>query len=304
VPWGNAAGPCKDSSTAFKFAQLGMPIVPFCSITAKARAGNAGDNFYYDESTGNSINALGLPNRGIDDYLPTLTELRKTLNSFGSKLCVSISAGDAFDSEEYYDMAKKLREAEAADSIEGNFSCTNVEVDGKRKPVVCFDREAFKDGVVALRDGAGRTPITVKIAPITEARLLSDLVAVCVERKVEYLVAANTIGNGYLENARHKPAIAMKRGGLAGALLKPIVQGMVQMIAPMLKETNTKLIAVGGIHSGRDMYEDLCMGAHGFAFITMLSANNNNADIVRETVIGRVGTTGLLDLMVEHGLPN
>ncbi|HEY5383270.1 MAG TPA: hypothetical protein VIJ88_01815, partial [Candidatus Paceibacterota bacterium] len=134
--WGNAAGTCKDTVLAQKFAEVGMPHVMFGSITAQPRAGNAGDNFYYDEETGTSINSWGIPNRGIAAYMPELATTREALLE-DTFLWVSISAGDAFNPEEYESMARSLANNCVADVIEGNFSCPNMIVGGKPKPNVC-----------------------------------------------------------------------------------------------------------------------------------------------------------------------
>lgn len=306
VAWGNAAGTCKDAGTARKFAETGMPMVMFGSVTAKPREGNEGENFWYDERTGDSINALGLPNKGLDAYLQELQGVKPLVNAIGGKLWVSISAGDAFDADEYYKMTKRLAEEGAADGVEGNFSCPNVEVGGKRKPVVCFDLEAFRAGVNALCEGAalGGLPFSVKIAPITEARLLADLVGHCVDVRADFVVGANTAGNCYLEKPDGTPAIAMKRGGGAGRMLRPVIRGMTQMVSPMLKGTGTKFLAVGGIASGKDAYDSLCDGAHGFAFNTALSRAGNKPYVVEEIIVGREGQPGLLDHLVEKGLPH
>lgn len=309
VAWGNAAGTCKDAATARRFAETGMPHVMFGSVTMAARAGNPGDNFYWDPRTGDSINALGLPNKGLEGYLEELQSIKSVVNAIGGKLWVSISAGDAFSAREYHDMAKRLLNEDAADGIEGNFSCPNVEVGGKRKPVVCFDLEAFHAGVMELCEGAGfgNAPVAVKIAPITEARLLADLIGQCVDCRVEYVVGANTIGNCYMETPEGAPAIAMKRGGGAGRMLRSVIRGMTQMAAAQLKDTGTKFVAVGGIESGKDAYDSLCDGAGGFAFNTALSRNANKPWVIERIILGvhgHEGEPGLVDLLVEKGLPN
>jgi dihydroorotate dehydrogenase (fumarate) len=306
VPWGNAAGTCKDLTTARKFAEVGVPHVMFGSITMKPRAGNPGDNFYWDLRTGDSINALGLPNKGLDGYLKELQSAKQMVNALGSKLWVSISAGDAFDPEEYFQMATRLIDEDAADGIEGNFSCPNVEVGGKRKPVVCFDPAAFNEGVSALCQATlvSGVPVAVKLAPITEGRLLSDLLSACVDLRVDYIVGGNTMGNCYMEKEDGTPAIAMKRGGGAGRMLRSVIRGMTQLAAPILKDTGTKFIAVGGIETGKDAYDSLCDGATGFAFNTVLSRNGNSPQVIESIIVGKEGQTGLVDLLVEKGLPH
>lgn len=303
LPWGTAAGTCKDSRMALKYAQAGAKIVHFGSITWEPRAGNAGDNFYFDEKTGNSINAWGIPNRGFKAYLPELVELKPKINALGSELWVSISAGDSFNADEYGEMTAELVKHDAADVIGGNKSCPNIEVGGKRKPVVCFDLDAFRDGVQAMCDMAGDKRIAIKIAPITEARLLDDLVQVCIDEVADYIEGANTMPNCYMEKPDGTPAITMKRGGGAGRMLDPVIKGMTTMIVPRLKGTKTKFIAIGGILYGEHAYEQLRLGAHGFEFNTALSARGGSPEVITDIIRG-VDHEGLLGILVDRGLPD
>jgi dihydroorotate dehydrogenase len=306
ITWGNAAGTCKDGALAKRFAEVGMQSVDFGSITYLDRAGNPGDNFYYDEVTGNSVNSWGIPNRGFKAYLPELPDTKRTVNRLGAKLWVSISAGDRFNPDEYGEMAYELEGEEAADVIEGNFSCPNMIVGGKPKPNVCYELEDFERGIKCMKVGAEKTPIAVKLAPITEPIILKGLVEACLKHDVNYIVIANTIGNCYLEKAPGVPAITMVRGGLAGRGLRPVVKGMAQMIKPMLKNSPTKLIMTAGVETGLDAYEFLALGAHGFQFNTVLSKSNLDPRVAQDIIMGDAGLQheGLIDLLVERGLPD
>lgn len=302
LPWGTAAGTTKDPRMAIRYAQAGAKIVTFGSITWDQRDGNKGDNFYYDERTGNSINALGIPNAGFNHYLPLLAELKKEVNALGAELWVSISAGNAFVPQEYEDMTVNLFAWEAADVVAGNFSCPNIEVNGKRKPVVCYDLQAYTEGIKAMRAASRGRPIAVKIAPITEASLLQDLVDTAKLANVAYIEMANTIPNCFLEKPDGTPAISVVRGGLAGAALIPQISGMIQIAKPRLDGSNTKLIAIGGVRDGSTAYHYLKQGADGFEFNTVLSARGGHPGVITKIITGDGETPGLLELLVEHGL--
>jgi dihydroorotate dehydrogenase (fumarate) len=311
LPWGIAAGVCKDGALARQFAQAGIKIIGYGSITKEPRPGNSGDNFYFDPETGDSLNAWGIPNKGFVEHLKELPQLRADVNAQGSELWVSISAGDHFEPGEYGDMADQLEADEAADVVEGNMSCGNMILpNGEYKPIVCYDLDAFEKGVCALR-GLSNRRIAVKLTPTTERRFFVENVKICLRYDVDYIIAANTVPNSYLEKGPYydrKPAISMGRGGLAGAGLRPIVTGMIQMIAPLLKGTKTKLIAAGGIFEGRDLYDYLRHGAHGGVFSTLMWANNFDPKQAQEVIMGKDidlmnHKKGLLDFLVEYGLP-
>ncbi len=308
LPWGAAAGTCKDLATAKKYAQAGFPIVSWGSTTTLARAGNAGDNFYYDEETGNSVNAWGIPNKGNAAYLHEMAQAKRAVNAEGSRLLASISAGDKFDPQEYYDMAVDINKHDAADIIEGNKSCGNMKVGDEYKPIVCYDIPAFTSGVTALRQGAGDKQTSIKLTPTTERRFLIKNVEICVDLGIDYIVLANTIPNSYLEKPDGTPGITMVRGGLAGRALRPIVTGMLQMAAPVVKGTKTKLLAAGGVEDGKSAYQYLRHGANGFVFSTLLWRNNFNPKCGQEIIFGTEGpgsrSVSLLDLLVQYGLPD
>ena len=312
IHWGNAAGSCRQPELAVRCAKAGMSAVVFGSITEEARVGNSGGDFYYDPRTGNSVNAIGLTNRGRAGYIGELPSLRNQLNALGTRLWNSVSSGDKFIPDEIYGMVASLNSNCASDVTEWNSSCPNVEANGKRKPPVCFSPADFELGVKALVSASPHLPVAVKISPITEVSLLGELVDICVKYDVNFLVFANTDGNCYLETPEGKPALpGMILGGLAGKALRPKVRGMIKMVAPKLRGTDTRIIAVGGIETGADAYEYLRLGEGmvvGFQFNTALSRHGENLSFVGDLVAGRAEPgkepePGLVDLLVQHGLP-
>lgn len=297
LPWGTAAGTSRDPRMILKYAQAGAKIVTHGSNTKLARAGDP-RNFYYSEQSGRSINALRIPNRSLEAYLPELKELKKRVNACGSELWVSFSAGDKFTPEEYEAANRVLFAEEAADVSDNNGSCPNLEVDGKLKPSVCFDVVAYQEYAAACRAGAGSNRISFKWAPVTDAGLQEKLIEAGKPYKPDYIDIANTIAGGYLEKPDGTPAIPGIRGGLAGSIMPPIITGMIIGMVPMLKGTNTKLLATGGVRHGRIAHKYLSLGAAGFRFNTELYRRDGNPDVILEIA------NGLVERLVERGLPD
>lgn len=311
LPWGNAAGVLRNHKDAVAYASTGQTITTYGSIIEeKGWSGNAGNNYIYDSETGISINSMGLGDPGIDHHLETLANTKDAVNKHGSKLNVSFSSRTSFDPRAYLMASSRIFASEGADIFEGNFSCGNVVVTGgRRKPIVCLDPSAFDEGVAALREGAGNNEIAVKISPITEERMLADQIYTCIKHDVDYLVFANTIPGGYLEKLDGTPAISMVRGGLAGSILPPIVSGMLMIAKPLVAGTKLKLIATGGIGCKEDRgavaYRYLKLGAHGFSFNTCVTRDHRGPSFISEIVYGSSdGIPGLLELLVEYGLPD
>jgi len=301
ILFGNAAGVSRDPKQLTAFVRAGATMATFGTIRQNPYSGNAGENFFYDETTGNAVNALGVPDAGIKAHLPTLTKLCQ--NFHGAKLVVSIMGDNTFDPDVYTYMAHKLLVNGAAHIVEGNFACPNIEVDGKRKPVVSYHMGDLRAGVRALREGAGDMPIGVKIAPITEASVLGEIADICMEFGVDFIVAANTIGNCYLDKEDGTDAIDMKLGGLSGAGLRPMVRAMVSMLVPLVKKSKTRVIAAGGIACGHDAYDYLRRGAHGVSFNTALYRRGGDPKVISEIALGEGGKPGLIQLLAQHGLP-
>lgn len=305
IPWGAAAGACKDRKLANDYAEAGMTVTGYGSMAKLSRAGNPGNNFYCDPVTGDSINAWGIPDRGITAHMEDLHETRREVNAKGSQLWGSISAGDSFDDQEYYDMARLMADKDAADVAEGNFSCGNIKVGDQYKPVVCYDLPLFDRGVRALKAGAGRLKTAVKLTPTTERRFLFGNVESCLKHGIDYIIMANTIPNSYLEKEDGTPAIDMVRGGLGGRALIPVVTGMIQLSLPLLAGTKTKIIAAGGVEFGRDAYHYLRQGVHGFVFSTLLWKNDFDPKVAHKVIYGDPDRNeeGLLKYLVAYGLP-
>ena len=206
LPWGTAAGTSRDARMILKYAQAGAKIVTHGSNTKLPRAGDP-RNFYYDPETAWSINALRIPNRSLEKYIPELKTLKKEVNACGSELWVSFSAGDKFIPEEYEAANRVLFAEEAADVTDNNASCPNLEVDGKLKQSDCFDPVAYEEYAAACRAGAGTNKISFKWAPVTDSGLQEKLIEKGKPYKPDYIDIANTVAGGYLELRGGKPAI-------------------------------------------------------------------------------------------------
>ncbi len=308
--FGIAAGVLRDQKAALAYASAGANVVSYGSMIAEEGwGGNPGDNFHYDDETGNSINAMGLGDPGIKRHLETLPETRTKVNEIGAELWVSFSARKEFKAEDYRNSASALAMSKAADVGKANAACPNVEDDtGKRKPVLCFDLPKLDEAVAAFTEGAGVMPTAVKLAPNTEARILCDQLDICRKYGVKYVILGNTLGNCHLKKPDGSHAISMIRGGLAGRALQPIVRGMLMIAVPHLKGSGTEVIACGGVDCGEIAYDYLWFGASGWLYNSYASRKGGGPKTIPEILFGLVDNhgkrrKGLLQLMIERGLP-
>lgn len=308
VPFGPAAGTCRDATLAGQFAKAGAKIVTYGSVTWAAQAPNAGDNFWFDEETGDSVNALGIGNKGTPGHLDDIIEAKRLVNAEGAELWVSGSAGKTADPRDYYNIARTLQTHKAADVGEANFSCGNMMVNGKYKPIICYDKVALRESMAAFCEGAANMDTAAKLTPTTDQGVVEDMVEACLDYGFRYIILANTVPNCYFEKPDGTPAISMRRGGGGGRMLAPIVTSMLQMIKPLVKDTPVKLIAAGGILEGWHAHHYLKHGADGFVYSTALWRRNFDPKVTGEIILGdmqgEIPLLGLVDFMLSYGLPD
>ena len=215
------------------------------TITVKARAGNPMPRIC--ETSAGMLNAIGLQNKGLEDFLAHKIPYFKKL---GVPLIVSI-AGET--TEEFTELAKAFdRHRDVVSALEINLSCPNVEgagVSGMRK------QERILDAVKAVR--AGTKLLTfAKLSPE-----LGDVLAIAAQilkQGVDGLSVINTLRGMSVDIRTRGSRLAKDFGGLSGPAIKPVALRYVYQVK---KEFQVPVIASGGIASVRDALEFLIVGA-------------------------------------------
>ena len=274
---GNAAGTIKTlEQVARACASKTLTDVTVGSVTLEECVGNVGTTYAFDRETGTSVNALGLPNRGLRWYIEHLPDMRMLATASKKRLRVSIAG---FSPQEYGIIARRVRYA-GADEIEVNLACPNVwSADGKQKPIVSYDPEAVSIVLGEVRRCIGASvPIAVKISPVPDTVLPDLLDAIVKSDIVTHVVAVNTLPNQRLL-IQERPALRFRAhdapedapwnevGGGAGALLADECRRVVGYFCKHLP-IGIKVIAVGGIMDGADAAEVISDGACGFQCAT------------------------------------
>ncbi|MCD6557708.1 MAG: dihydroorotate dehydrogenase [Candidatus Aenigmarchaeota archaeon] len=190
------------------------------------------------------INAVGLSNPGIDEYVEEIKEVKKRkipliLNTIGD------------DNQDFVDVAK-MGEAAGVDIIEINISCPNVV---HRKPYYA-DPELLSGLVQEVKDAVS-IPIIVKLSPnVTNIKEIAKAVELA---GADGISAINTVGPGMIINIETaKPVMAFKKGGLSGPAIKPIA---IRCVYDIYEAVSIPIIGMGGITNGRDLIEMIMAGA-------------------------------------------
>ncbi|MCL9761815.1 dihydroorotate dehydrogenase [Frankia sp. AiPa1] len=303
----NAAGTCKSLRDVEMFARSAVAAVVVGSITLAPRAGNAGTVYW--PAAGFALNALGLPNRGLDYYAEHLPRMVELAHGAGKPLIVSIAG---FDVAEYRQMAEVVAVA-GADLIEVNLACPNVWDGGTQKRIACFDpgqTAAVCTAVGAALEtlagpgspdgtstGAGRrVPFGVKISPFSDPAALAGLVAALgqVVRPAghgpagpRFVTAVNTFPNALAVDAAHRPVLDVGLAGMSGPALKPIALGQVRQLRRLLPD-DIALVAAGGVSGGRDVAEYLHAGAVAVQAATVFWNRGEDPSVFGEILSGWV----------------
>jgi dihydroorotate dehydrogenase (NAD+) catalytic subunit len=192
------------------------------------------------------INAVGLPNPGINDYAEELKYAKSILRV---PLIVSIFG---YTAEEYGLVAQKATEA-GADAVELNVSCPHVKYTGSeigQNPKLLTD-------VVCRVKVAVQKPVVVKLSPnVTD---IVELAKAAVIAGADALTVINTVRALAIDVETQKPILSNVRGGLSGPAVKPVALRCVFDIFEALPQT--PIIGCGGIADWRDAVEFFLAGA-------------------------------------------
>jgi dihydroorotate dehydrogenase (NAD+) catalytic subunit len=204
------------------------------------------------------INAMGLPNPGIDAYVK---EIRHAKTVLPVPLIVSVYG---FSAEEYAVTGKKAADA-GADAIELNVSCPHVKETGAeigQNPKILIE-------VVKKVKAAVQKPVFVKLSPN-----VTDVVGIAeaaVKAGADALTAVNTVRAMAIDVETAIPVLSNKRGGLSGPAIKPIALRCVYDICEKVK---TPVMGCGGITSWRDAVEFFLAGASAVQIGTAIALKN------------------------------
>lgn len=190
------------------------------------------------------LNAMGLPNPGIDEYPQEIAIAR----SAGATVIGSIFGGSA---DEFSELARRMS-ATGVVALELNLSCPHAEGVGSEVGQDPSDVEAITQAVRK----AVTIPVIVKLTPNT-----SDPagLAEAAERGGAHAISAINTVRALSINARlGRPTLAHGLGGLSGSAIKPIGLACVWQIYSRVR---IPIIGVGGIMTAEDAVEYLMAGA-------------------------------------------
>jgi len=222
--------------------EAGAGAVVTKSLGPEPRAGHLNPTMVAVE--GGFLNAMGLPNPGVDSFIDEIKELKEE----GIPVVASFFGSSVKDFER---SARVLSEA-GVDALEINFSCPNVE---EEMGMLASDAANVERVTAAIR-GATDKPVFVKLSPnVTD---IVEIARAAEKGGADAITAGNTLKGMAVDIDFRRPVLANITGGLSGPAFKPVALRCVWEIA---EAVHIPIIGCGGVSTWRDAVEFLLCGA-------------------------------------------
>jgi dihydroorotate dehydrogenase (NAD+) catalytic subunit len=204
------------------------------------------------------INAMGLPNPGIEEYTKEII-LAKTV--VRAPLIVSVFG---YSADEYALVAQKAAKA-GADAVELNVSCPHVKLTGSE----IGQNPALLKKVVSKVKASVRKSVIVKLSPnVTD---IAETAKSAVKAGADVLTAINTVKALAIDAETALPLLNNVRGGLSGPAIKPIA---LRCVYDLYEQVKTPIIGCGGVSTWQDAVEFFLAGASAIQIGTAVALKN------------------------------
>lgn len=256
----------------------GMGGVVTKSIGSEPREGHPNPTLL--ELAHGLLNAMGLPNPGIENFLTEIDELKDDFKD--TPIIGSVFAGDrpAFE-----DLSSDMEEA-GVDAVELNFSCPHA---GGYGAAIGTDAEIVEDITSGVKENTD-IPVFIKLPPIHN---IKEIGLAAQAGGADALVAINTVKAMDISFEARRPVLGNEVGGYSGPAVKPI--GL-RCTFELFEEVEVPIIGCGGITYGRDALEYILAGASALQV--------GSAIHYRGVETGNKITEEMKELMEDEGISN
>ncbi len=260
----NGSG-CLDALTAPDVATAFDAFVTK-TVTPLPREGNPPPRFAEVEA--GMLNSIGLANPGREQFLAvTLPELR----TLGLPLWVSVGG---FAAWEYAETCAQLTDV----TIELNLSCPNVD-----------EAPEGAAQIVAACRATTSLPLYAKLSP--HAWDIGESVRAVESAGADGVSLVNTLRGASLD-ASLLPRLGTGSGGYSGPALKPVA---LAAVLAARRATELPIVGMGGVWNGRDALDLIACGATHVALGTVLFADPDAPQRVRDELRAAASEAGFDD---------
>ena len=212
------------------------------SIGLKPREGYPNPTFV--ELEYGILNAMGLPNPGIDKYCEEIKELKN------SNVTV-IGSVFGSNSHEFTELSKKMN-ISGVDALELNMSCPHAKGYGLE---IGSDSKLVKEITSKVKESS-KVPVFVKLS--SNLKDIVEIAKSAEKGNADGIVAINSVKAMKINLDMKIPVLANITGGYSGKAIKPIG---VRCVYDIAKNVDIPVIGVGGVTTGEDALEYIMAGA-------------------------------------------
>ncbi len=231
-------------ASMIRMLEAGAGAVVTKSIGLEPKPGHA--NPCFTEVKGGFVNAMGLPNPGIEMFRAEMDEAVPH-----GKIVGSIYGADE---NEFARLAGKMEDYGAC-AVELNLSCPHAKGYGME---VGTDPALVKKIVAAVKDAVS-IPVWAKLTPNTH--ILNEIGQAVQDGGGDAIVAINTLKAMVISPEFARPFLSNRFGGLSGPAVRAVG---VRDIYDLYDAVSIPLIGVGGISDWRDAAQYIMAGARAF----------------------------------------
>ncbi len=222
-----------------------FPFAAFVSktITPEPRAGNPPPRLW--ETPAGMINSIGLPNKGVEEFVATDLPL---LAELGVPLIVSVMGTSV---EQFARLTEAVAPREEVAALELNVSCPNV-----HSGLIVGERPEETAALMGALRPLTEKPLIVKLTPN-----VADPAAVAVaaqENGADAVSLINTLKALAIDPLTLRPWLGGTGGGLSGPAIRAVA---LQQVAAVAAAVTIPVIGMGGITSGADALAFIAAGA-------------------------------------------
>ena len=190
------------------------------------------------------LNAMGLPNPGVEAYVEEMKEL--------TNVDVPVIGSVFSDSEKGFSFLAKKMELYGADAVELNLSCPHAHGYGFE----VGSQPDLVENIVKTVKETVKIPVFAKLS--SNVTSIVEIGKAAEEGGADGVVAINSVKALKIDVDLKKPILYNKIGGYSGRGIKPIG---VRCVYELAKEISIPIIGAGGVEKGEDAVEYILAGA-------------------------------------------
>lgn len=249
------AGVLHEMTDALDLSRVGALTTK--SITLRPRDGNDTWRLIDAPGTVGMLNAIGLANPGLDDFLAHAAPRAASLP------CPVIASVAGFSIDDYAALVANLDEharstPRSFPAIELNVSCPNVHTGSE----FGSSPDLLRQLLTAVRPLARATKLLVKLGPMAVGTgEFSAVARAATDAGADALCIANTAPAMSIDVRSRRPRLANLTGGLSGPAIHPIALRLVYQTRKDLGRHCPPIVGIGGVMNWRDAAEFVLAGA-------------------------------------------